>query len=288
MSVSMQQKNKAWLFLVPSAALLMTIGFAPLLTMLNYSVQDSFAGDQFFWVGSHWYEKALHSPAFWGALGRTVLFTVLSLSIQIVLGIYIARKLYHVQKNGEAFLCFLALPLLTPWIVVGFVWRHAMDAKAGLIGAMGAFSGVTPDLNSVVWVWTTIILMDVWHWTSLTVILCFAGYVSIPKPYFQAAQIDGASTWAIFRYIELPKLKRVLIIALLLRIADSLMIYTEPLMISRGGPHVSSTFFSQELIKTAMLEFNLGEAGALSVCYLMLVVPISWILYRHMRGQDGA
>jgi glycerol transport system permease protein len=284
----MRTSNTAWLFLAPAAALLVMIGFAPLMTMMNYSVQDSFAGDQYFWVGAYWYEEALQSPAFWGALGRTLLFTVISLSLQFGLGIYIARKLFHVQRHGAAFLGFLALPLLTPWIVVGFVWRHAMDAEAGILGALGSSMGLVPDLNDVTWVWVTIIAMDVWHWTSFTVILCYAGYVSIPGPYFQAAEIDGASTWAVFRFIELPKLKRVLTVALLLRIADSLMISTEPQMISRGGPHVSSTFFSQELIKTAMQEFNLGEAGALSVIYLMLVIPISWCLYRFMRGPADA
>ncbi|MCV0423933.1 MAG: sugar ABC transporter permease [Roseibium sp.] len=283
----MRTNSTAWLFLTPAAALLVVIGFAPLMTMVNYSVQDSFAGDRFFWVGSEWYEEAFRSPAFWGALGRTVLFAIISLSIQFGLGIYIARKLFHVQKHGAAFLGILALPLLTPWIVVGFVWRHAMDAEAGILGALGSVVAIVPDLNSVTWVWATIIIMDVWHWTSFTVILCYAGYVSIPGPFFQAAQIDGASTWAVFRFIELPKLKRVLTVALLLRIADSLMINTEPQMISRGGPHVSSTFFSQELIKTAMQEFNLGEAGALSVIYLLLVVPISWGLYRLMRGSNG-
>ena len=125
--------------------------------------------------------------------------------------------------------------------------------------------------------------MDVWHWTSLTVILCYAGYLSIPSAFFQAAQIDAATGWSIFKYIEFPKLKNVLLIAILLRLADSLMIYTEPFMIARGGPHVSSTFLSQELIQTAMIEFNLGEAGAISVFYMLLMTLIAWLLFRAMR-----
>ena len=129
--------------------------------------------------------------------------------------------------------------------------------------------------------------MDAWHWTSLVVILCYAGYLSIPPAYFQAAQIDGARVWATFRHVELPKLKNVLLIAALLRLADSLMIYTEPLMVTRGGPHVATTFMSQDLIQTAMQEFNLGEAGAISVIYLALIVPIAWSLFRTMRRHNG-
>jgi glycerol transport system permease protein len=279
--------NSAWLLVAPAALFFALVGFAPIMAAVNYSVQDSFAGDQFFWVGLDWYRQMLRSTEFWGALGRTVLFSSLALTIQFTLGIYVARKLFHVQKRGELFIALIALPLLTPWIVVGFVWRHAMSPEAGLIGALGSSVGFAPDLNSVLWVWFTILAMDTWHWAPLVVILCYAGYLSIPQPYFQAAAVDGASTWAVFRYIELPKLKKVLLIALLLRLADSLMIYTEPLMISRGGPHVSSTFLSQELIKTAMQEFNLGEAGALSIVYLAMMVTIAWILYRSLKPLNG-
>ena len=286
-AMNKRENNKAWLYLLPAAVMLGAIGFAPLMAMVNYSVQDSFAGDQYFWVGTQWYEEMLRSPDFQGALGRTILFTVLSMTIQLGLGVLVARKLYHRQKNGDLFTGLFALPLLTPWIVVGFVWRHAMDNQAGLIGVVGSWLGYPPDLNSVYWVWATLIIMDVWHWTSLTVILCYAGYLSIPIRFFQAARIDAAGDWSIFRYIELPGLKNVLLIALLIRLADSLMIYTEPLMIARGGPHVSSTFLSQELIKTAMQEFNFGEAGALSVFYLLLMTLIAWILFRTMRQANG-
>jgi len=279
--------NKAWLLIMPAALVIVAIGFAPLMVTLNYSVQDSFGAGQYFWVGTRWYEEMFGSAEFWGTVGRTVLFTAITLTLQFSIGIFVARKLYYIQKRGELFISLIVLPLLAPWIVVGFIWRHLMNPEAGLIGVLGESIGMAPDLNSVYWVWGTIIVMDVWHWTSLVVVLCYAGYLGIPRPFFQAASIDGASPWATFRHIELPKLRRVLLIALLLRLADSLMIYTEPLMISRGGPHVSSTFLSQKLIQTALQEFNLGQAGALSVFYIVLVTSISWALYRSMRLQDG-
>lgn len=278
---------KAWALLLPATLVLFLVGFFPLMTVVNFSLQDSFGGGQFFWVGTRWFEDALSNPAFWATLGRTMLFSAMTLSLQFALGLWIARKLYHRQKGGGAFLGFLALPLLTPWIVVGFLWRHGVDAQVGLFGVSLASVGLAPDLNSVIWVWATIIAMDVWHWTSLTVILAYAGYASIPTAYFQAAKIDGASAWAMFRHIELPNLSKVLIVALLLRVADSLMIHTEPMMVSRGGPHVSSTFFSQDLIQTALIQFDLGPAGALSVIYLLVVVPLSWLLYKMMARRHG-
>ena len=97
--------------------------------------------------------------------------------------------------------------------------------------------------------WVTVVVMDVWHWTSLVVLLCYAGLVSIPEDYYQAAKIDGASRWSVFRYIQLPKMNRVLLIAVLLRFMDSFMIYTEPFVVTGGGPGNSTTFLSIDLVK---------------------------------------
>ena len=287
MGVRVRDWNGAWFLVLPAFAILATFGVAPLMTTLNYSFQDSFSGDQFIWSGVRWYRSILHSAEFWGSLGRSFLFSGITLTIEFALGIFVARKLYHVQRRPELFVALFSLPLLAPWIVVGFLWRHMMSAEAGLIGNALSALHMPPDMDSVTWAWATIIVMDVWHWTSLVVILCYAGYLSIPKAHFQAAQIDAAGPMAVFRYVELPKLRHVLIIAGLLRLADSLMIYTEPFMVTRGGPHVATTFISQDLIQTAMQEFNLGEAGAISVVYLLIIAPIAWLLFKAMRSTNG-
>ncbi len=279
--------NGGWLLVLPAGAIFLAVGLAPLMTTFNYSLQDTFSGDQYFWAGAHWYETTLHSSAFWASLGRTLLFAAITLTLQFALGIFIARKLYHTQKHPEIFIALFSLPLLAPWIVVGFLWRQMMGAETGLIGVVLSAFALPPDFNAISWSWTTIILMDLWHWTSLVVILCYAGYLAIPPAYFQAASIDGANGWAVFRHVELPKLRNVLIIAALLRFADSLMIYIEPFMITRGGPDTATTFISQDLIQTATQEFNLGEAGATSVIYLLLVVPVSWLLFKAMRVRHA-
>ena len=287
MSARLRQWNGAWALVLPAALVMAVGGFAPLMTAINYSFQQSFSGDRYFWTGLDWYSAILHDGAFWQTMGRTALFSVLTLILQFGLGLFIARKLFHKQGRPELFIAILGLPLLAPWIVVGFLWRHMMDAEVGLLGGLLSAFQVTVDLNSVAWAWVTILAMDLWHWTSLVVVLCYAGYLSIPPAYFHAAKIDGASGWAVFRHIELPKLRNVLLVAGLLRLADSLMIYIEPFMITRGGPQVATTFISQELIKTATQEFNLGEAGAISVVYLLLIVPIAWLLFKAMRAGHG-
>lgn len=285
MATQRKYRNGTWAYLFPAFALLVAVGIVPVLTSVNYSMQDSFSGDQFFWVGLAWYEQLLQKPEFWSALARTLAFSFLSLCLQFATGIWVARKLYYVQKRPEFFLPLFSLPLLMPWIVVGFLWRRTMDPGIGLFGSVLSSLGIQADLNTVGGAWVVILIMDIWHWTGLIIVLCFAGYLSIPKPYFQAAQIDGASSWNTFRFIELPKLRNVLIVGGLIRMADSLMIYTEPFMVTRGGPHVATTFLSQEIIQSATMEFNLGEAGATSTVYLLLVLPIAWLLYKMMEND---
>ena len=127
--------------------------------------------------------------------------------------------------------------------------------------------------------------MDVWHWTSLVALLCYAGLESIPDAYYQAAKIDGASRWAVFRYIQLPKMKRVLLIAVLLRFMDSFMIYTEPFVVTGGGPATPTTFLSIDLVKIALGQFDLGPAAAMSLVYFLIILLLCWVFYTVMTGD---
>jgi glycerol transport system permease protein len=128
--------------------------------------------------------------------------------------------------------------------------------------------------------------MDVWHWTSLVALLCYAGLVSIPDAYYQAAKVDGASTWSVFRFIQLPKLKHVLTIAVLLRFMDSFMIYTEPQVMTGGGPGSSTTFLSIDLVKKAIGQFDLGPAAAMSIIYFLIILAASWLFYTLMMRSE--
>ncbi len=131
--------------------------------------------------------------------------------------------------------------------MVGTIWQIFGRPDIGLLGYVLNAIGI--DYNYVsneIDAWVTVIVMDVWHWTSLVALLCYAGLKSIPEAYYQAAQIDGASRWAVFKAIQLPKMNRVLLIAVLLRFMDSFMIYTEPFVVTGGGPGNSTTFVSIE------------------------------------------
>jgi glycerol transport system permease protein len=185
-------------------------------------------------------------------------------------------------------LVLMALPLLVPWNVVGTIWQVFGRNDIGLLGyyvnALGIDYNYVQDPFDA---WVTVIIMDVWHWTSLVVLLCYAGLVSIPDAFYQAAKIDGASRWAVFRYIQLPKMQRVLLIAVLLRFMDSFMIYTEPFVVTGGGPGNSTTFLSIDLVKTALGQFDLGPAAAMSLVYFLIILLLSWVFYTVMTNYDA-
>ncbi|MDK4706066.1 MULTISPECIES: carbohydrate ABC transporter permease [unclassified Rhizobium] len=280
--------NKAWFMLIP---VLLLVGFSaviPLMTVVNYSVQDTFGNNVFFWAGTQWFEEILRSGRFWDSMIRNLIFSFVILAIEVPLGIFIALNMPKKGIGVPVCLVLMALPLLIPWNVVGTIWQVFGRSDIGLMGYVLVNLGI--DYNYVsdpADAWATIIIMDVWHWTSLVVLLCYAGLASIPDAFYQAAKIDGASRWSVFRYIQLPKMNRVLLIAVLLRFMDSFMIYTEPFVVTGGGPGNSTTFLSIDLVKMALGQFDLGPAAAMSLVYFLIVLLLSWVFYTVMTNYDA-
>ncbi|MCB8822169.1 carbohydrate ABC transporter permease [Microvirga rosea] len=285
--------HKAWFLVLPVFAVVAFSAVLPLMTVVNYSVQDTFGNNQFFWNGVAWFQDLLDPSTelggrFFGALWRTLLFSAIILTIEIPLGILVALSMPREGWRVAFCLVLMALPLLIPWNVVGTIWQVFARSDIGLLGWVVNHMGI--DYNYTghsLDAWITIIVMDVWHWTSLVALLCYAGLKSIPDAYYQAARIDGASRWAVFRTIQLPKMRRVLLIAVLLRFMDSFMIYTEPFVLTGGGPGNATTFLSIDLVKLALGQFDLGKAAAMSLVYNLIILVICWIFYTVMTNVDA-
>ena len=285
--------QKAWLLVLPVFVLVAFSAIVPLMTVVNYSVQDTFGNNQFFPNGVAWFQELLDPSTqlgerFFDALWRTLLFSALILAIEIPLGILVALSMPR-DGPGVAFcLVLMALPLLIPWNVVGTIWQVFARGDIGLFGYAVNRLGIDYNYTaSPLSAWFTIVVMDVWHWTSLVALLCYAGLKSIPDAYYQAARIDGASRWAVFRTIQLPKMRRVLLIAVLLRFMDSFMIYTEPFVLTGGGPGNATTFLSIDLVKIALGQFDLGKAAAMSLVYNLIILATCWVFYTVMTNVDA-
>ncbi|WP_341234781.1 sugar ABC transporter permease [uncultured Sulfitobacter sp.] len=280
--------QKAWFLILPVLVLVAFSAVIPLMTVVNYSVQDAFAGD-FYPLDDklEWFKQMLASDRMWDAFARQIIFSLIILAIEIPLGIFVALNMP--KKGFWASLCLvlMSLPLLIPWNVVGTIWQIFGRVDIGLLGhtlaALGIDYNYTQDSTAA---WITVIVMDVWHWTSLVALLAYAGLQSIPDAYYQAAKIDQASRWKVFRFIELPKIMGVLMIAILLRFMDSFMIYTEPFVVTGGGPGNATTFLSIDLVKMALGQFDLGPAAAFSIMYYLVILLVSYVFYTVMTNLD--
>lgn len=285
MSASNKPVNqRAWLLILPVIICVAFSAILPLMTVVNYSVQDIIDPERRVFVGTEWFASVLRDEELHAALWRQILFSLAVLAVQIPLGIALALSMPAQGWKASAVLVVVALSLLIPWNVVGTIWQIYGRADIGLLGA--ALNGLGIDYSytgNAVDAWLTVLVMDVWHWTPLVALLCYAGLRSIPDAYYQAARIDGASKWAVFRYIQLPKMRGVLMIAVLLRFMDSFMIYTEPFVLTGGGPGNATTFLSQYLTQKAVGQFDLGPAAAFSLIYFLIILLLCFILYNWMQ-----
>ncbi len=281
------QNNKAWFLVLPVLLLVAFSAVIPLMTVVNYSVQDIFDNSRVY-VGTEWYREVLNDPRLQASLIRQFIFSGSVLLIEIPLGILVALMMPTKGRMASLCLVVLAMPLLIPWNVVGTIWQIFGRADIGLMGAFLNGIGVNYNYASnPTDAWFTVLLMDVWHWTSLVALLCYSGLRAIPDAYYQAAKIDQASAWAVFRYIQLPKLRNVLVIGVLLRFMDSFMIYAEPFVLTGGGPGNSTTFLSQTLTKMAIGQFDLGPAAAFSLVYFLIVLLVSWLFFTTITHLDN-
>ena len=263
--------QKAWFLILPVLVCVAFSAILPLMTVVNYSVQDIISPERRIFVGTEWFSAIMRDEELHGALW-------------IPLGILLALSMPATGWKSSATLVLVSLSLLIPWNVVGTIWQIFGRADIGLMGA--ALQGMGIDYSytgNATHAWLTVLLMDVWHWTPLVGLLGYAGLRAIPDAYYQAARIDGASKWAVFWYVQLPKMRGVLVIAVLLRFMDSFMIYTEPFVLTGGGPGNSTTFLSQFLTQKAVGQFDLGPAAAFSLIYFLIILLLCFVLFNWMQ-----
>lgn len=268
--------NRAWFLVLPATALLMFVGLIPLMTVVNFSLHDIFTLPAKHWVGFEWYQEIIQSERFHNSLGRSLLYATIILAIEIPLGICVALAMPRKGIFVSVCLVILALPLLVPWNIISMMWLSMIQPESGILFRL--FEAMDFKFNwkiNPVHTWILIVLMDVWHWTSLVAILSYSSLSTIPPPFYQAAAIDGASRVHVLRYIQLPKMKQVLTMCVLLRFMDSFMIYIEPFLINAGGPRNATMFLAMDLGEE-IASFNYGPSAARSVIYFIVVLTVAW------------
>jgi glycerol transport system permease protein len=279
------RNNRAWFFVIPMLASVAFTAIVPLIIVINYSVQDIFGPGNRTFVGSEWFRDVLTDKSIRDSFSRTLQFSAQVLIIQIPLGVALGVAMPKRGWRASFVLVLMALPLLIPFNVVGTIWQIFARGDIGLGGyVVNEVLGLRYNYTQVPRdAWNTVLLMDTWHWTPLVALLVYAGLRSIPDAYYRAATIDGANRFAVFRFIELPRLRGVLTIAVLLRFMDSFMIYTEPFVVTGGGPGNTTNFLSISLTKMAVGQFDLGRAAAYSLVYFFFIQLFCFVFFTAMR-----
>ncbi len=283
-------KSRPWLFLTPTLILVSISAFIPIMTVINFSLYLLYPGSipEYYRLGN--YVEIFQDEIFMESIKRQFMFTLQVLAIEIPIGVMVALAMPTKGKRLTLILVLLGIPLLIPFPIVGMVWRVFTRADLGVVPKVLAQIGYDyRPVQNPIDAWVTTLFMDMWHWIPLVAMLAFAGLQTIPEPYYQAARIDGASKWATFRYVTLPRLRYVLILAVLLRAMDSFNIYSEVFMLTGGGPGNTTNFMSLYTSSQAVGGMDLGLGSALSMAYLFLVVMLCYVLYTIMMktGQGG-
>lgn len=270
----------AYLFVGP-AVIIMLIGLIiPLATSVQLAFYDWGLGtpwDTKEFIGLRWFTKMVHDPDVWVSFWITLKYGFWVVSIEMILGTFLAIVLEKPIRGAAFFRTCLIMPLMVAPVVVGLIWRYLLDARSGLVNYYLGLLGIEP----VLWLsdpdiaLISLIISDVWQWTPFIFIIVLAGLQALPKDVVEASRIDGATWWQQVVLVKLPMIKSVLIVALLMRIVDVYKVVEVVFILTFGGPGLETELLALHVYKTAFTAQNLGYASAISMLLLAIVSLLS-------------
>lgn len=239
-------------------------------------------------VGLDNYRFALNDKFFWQAARRTITFAVFAVSIEMVLGVAIAFLLNGLRWGRGVVRSLLILPLAAAPAAVGLVWRYMYHPDFGVYNAIVSAVGLSERnwLGNVHLAMPSVIVFDVWQWTPFVALIVLAGLQSLPKEPFEAAELDGASTWQVLRRLTFPMLAPVLTLVFVLRSIDAIRLYDAIVSLTHGGPGTATETLTYYLYRLGMKFFRLDQASAISLLFLYVTIIFTGIVLRSMmRAQ---
>lgn len=277
-----------WLMTLPAVLILFALTFYPLIRALQISTQ-SYLPTGVVFVGVQNYVDLLSNAEFINSLVVTAKFIVIAVGVEFVLGFAIALVLNKKIKFRGLWQTLILIPMILSPTVIGLIWR-LLYAPSGLLDFMA--SPLTGGEN-VGWISDTslalfsVIATDVWQWTPLIVLVLFAGLQSVPDDIREAAVMDGASRRQRFLHITLPYLKSLIVLVLIIRLVDALRVFAKVFVLTRGGPSSATNVVSMEMYRTAFRFNNFGEAAAMAVTLLVVVVILAMSFVKTANVEFG-
>ena len=270
-------------WIAPAIVVLLALSIYPLLYAIKVSLTDSSGAFTF----SN-FSRLAGDRLFGVALVQTVVLTAVALSVEFLLGLSLAVLIDSLARGRSFFRAGLLTPMLLPPVVAAVAWRLIYNPQFGVLNGTLRSLGV----NTSALTWTSgeggalasVILVDIWEWTPFLFLLLSAGLQAIPPDPVEAARIDGASAWQIFRDITFPLLKPTILLALLLRAMDLVRIFDQVFILTQGGPGTATETASLYIYRTAFRFSNFGYAAAMSFVVLAATMLFSRVLMRRMRA----
>lgn len=237
------------------------------------------------WVGLDNYVRMVHDPIFWDSLRITVVYVVINIGVQTVSALAIAVLLQRLTQSS-VLRGIVLTPYLMSNVVAGIVWLWILDTRLGIGNEILAALGLdrVPFLADETWAVPTIALINVWRHVGYTALLLFAGLQAIPNDMYEAAKVDGASEWRMFRRITLPLLRPVLAVVLIMTVIGSFQVFDTVAVTTAGGPANATNVLQFYIYGAAFGRFQFGYASAMSVALLVVLSAITFVQYRLTRA----
>ncbi len=281
----------SYLLVTPAMVVLIFFGLVPLFyaIYLAFHYADLTAGGVGAFIGLDNFRAALNNNQFWRATGHTLEFTIASVGLEMILGITLAFLINQLKWFKGIIRALFLLPLASAPAAVGLVWRYLYDPDFGVYTAILGYLGIhAPNwLGDPKTAMPSIIVFDIWQWTPFVILIVLAGLQSMPKEPFEAAELDGASTWMVLRRLTFPMLTPVLTLVFILRTIDAIKLYDAVITLTRGGPGTATETVTYYLYRIGLKYFRLDQASAMALLVLFAVVVFSGIVLRPLMKSQA-
>lgn len=280
-------------FLSPAVFALLIVGIVPLgfadWKSLHYFNLTKMAQQRF--VGIDNYTFVLTDPVFWQAMGRTALLFIISVPVQLAIGLTIALVLHRPGMTLFKTLTRLALvlPMATTYAVVGLLAQVMLNQKYGVVNQILGWIGVDPVnfIGDPTNAFIAVVIWDIWQWTPFVALILLAGLSTVPPEIEEAAELETKSPWIVLRYVQLPYLVPSLVAVLILRTADTLKLFDMPFTMTRGGPGAATEFIAILIERVGNRQFDIGMASAQAMIMLAVTIFLARLyikfFYREVR-----
>jgi multiple sugar transport system permease protein len=292
LAVFTHRRYIGYVFLVPAVLYLIAFSIFPLIYSINISLRQFILSKPYLgmpWVGLNNFARVLTDSNFHDSMLATLYFAGVSVTVELLLGLGIALLLHRNLPGLGIIRTIAVIPMMIAPVVVGLTWKYMLDFDAGVINYFIRVVGLRPpnwlgDADAAI---PAIILTDIWQWTPLFALMLLAGLQAMPEEPFEAAKVDGASSWQSFRYLTLWYLRPFILIALLLRVMDALRLFDTPFVMTGGGPGRVTEFASLYAYRQAFSYYYISLGISAAIIILIIITILSNLLVRAMPSPEG-